>query len=183
MRLLSRSVRLLPQVASCIPSKTPCHERPGPHRPLSFFSETPASTIRRNSDIVGDSSNRKEKWGPCGSFLARASVRPVSRQRTWPQPKLRAQRRGHVVQMLAAVAAIFFRRIIGAQPMATSLAFGINTLHGPSWQIAHAASLAFKSTAPKSVDRILQRDNCGVKVKGTTYRGMFADLWKSVNER
>jgi hypothetical protein len=83
------------------------------------------------------------------------------------------------VQMLAAVAAIFFRRIIGAQPMSTSLAFRIDALHGPSWQIAHAASLTFKSTAPKSGDRILRPDNCGVKVKGTTYRGMFADLWKS----
>jgi hypothetical protein len=50
--------------------------------------------------------------------------------------------------MLAAVAAIFFRRIVGAQPMSPSLAFRIDALHGPSWQIAHAASLAFKSTAP-----------------------------------
>jgi hypothetical protein len=54
--------------------------------------------------------------------------------------------------MLAAVAAIFFRRIIGAQPMSTSLAFRIDALHGPSWQIAHAASLAFQNrTIPNPV--------------------------------
>jgi hypothetical protein len=121
--------------------------------------------------------------GLAARSLASAPVRPVSRQRTRPQPKLWAQRRGHVVQMLAAVAAIFLRSIVGAQPMSPSLAFRIDALHGPSWQIAHAASLAFKSTAPKLGDRILQPGNCGVKAKGTIYRGLFADLWKSVTER
>ena len=125
----------------------------------------------------------KKSGGLAARSLASAPVRPVSRQRTWPQPKLRAQRRGHVVQMLAAVAAIFFRRIVGAQPVSPSLAFRIDALHGPSWQIAHAASLAFKSTAPKLGDRILRPENCGVKAKGTIYRGLFADLWKSATER
>jgi len=67
--------------------------------------------------------------------------------------------------------------------MSSSLAFRIDALHGPSWQIAHTASLGFKSTAPKSGDRILRPGNCGVKGKGTIYRGLFADLWKSVTER
>ena len=40
-----------------------------------------------------------------------------------------------------------------------------------------------QSTAPKSGGRILRPDNCGVKAKGTIYRGLFADLWKSVTER
>ena len=84
------------------------------------------------------------------------------------------------MQMLAAVAAIFFRSIVGAQPMSPSLAFRIDALDGPSWQIAHAASRAFKSTAPKLGDRILRPENCGVKAKGPTYRGLFADLWKSI---
>ena len=133
--------------------------------------------------VARDNSALREKVRPRLVLLASAPGRSVSRQRTRPQPKLWAQRRRHVVQMLAAVAAIFFRRIVGAQPMSPSLAFRIDALHGPSWQIAHAASLAFKSTAPKLGDRILRPQNCGVKAKGTIYRGLFADLWKSVTER
>jgi len=133
--------------------------------------------------VAGDNSALREKVHPRLVLLVSAPCRSVGRQRTRPQPKLWAQRRGHVVQMLAAVTAIFFRSIVGAQPMSPSLAFRIDALHSPSWQIAHAASLAFKSTAPKLGDRILRPENCGVKAKGTIYRGLFADLWKSVTER
>jgi len=83
------------------------------------------------------------------------------------------------VQGFAAVAAMFLRRGVGAQPMAAGLALRIDALHGPSWQVAHAASLARPWRATESSGWILRRGDCGVKNKATISSGSVPNLWKS----
>jgi hypothetical protein len=70
-------------------------------------------------------------------------------------------------------------RGINTQPLSSRLAFRINALHGPSWQITHGG-LSIASASAKRSGRILWRHTCGVKRKASISGGMFAALWKSL---
>ena len=103
-----------------------------------------------------NSLRRNENRNPCGdgsSRLGRDERAQLARLRRLPrtpggttrgtvttegarsQPQARAQRRRNIVERGITVAAKFASGGAGTQPVATSQAFRINTLHGPTRQI------------------------------------------------
>lgn len=76
-----------------------------------------------------------------GRTLARASDRAIARQaRTHPHSKRRHQWRRHILQRQATVSAYFHGRAFHAQPVSSSGAFRIQTLHGTAGQMLHRVS-------------------------------------------
>jgi hypothetical protein len=79
-----------------------------------------------------------------GRTLARASHRAIARQaRTHPHSKRRHQWRRHILQGQAAVPANFHGRAFHAQPVSSSGASRIQTLHGTAGQMLHRVSNKF----------------------------------------
>ncbi|MBZ5697174.1 MAG: hypothetical protein LAN18_01355 [Acidobacteriia bacterium] len=67
------------------------------------------------------------------------TLRAVTAERAGTQPQARAQRRRYIVERRATVATEFCPGGPGTQPVATGLAFRINTLHSPSRQVLHVS--------------------------------------------
>jgi hypothetical protein len=109
----------------------------------------------------------------CGTNLARASDRAIACQaRTHPHSKRCHQWRRHIVQRQAAVPANLHGRAFHAQPVSSSGAFRIQTLHGTAGQMLHRVSVKFGwGTGRSRTARILRAASLCVKRKPTQLVG------------
>jgi hypothetical protein len=102
-----------------------------PHRPPFFcaglfFSET--NTLKRQFD--------RARFPVQPGILAHSAARAIGGQRSRPHAQRRQGRR-HIAQRSAAARAILRGHFLDADPVATLVAFGVDTLNGPTRQVLH----------------------------------------------
>ena len=82
---------------------------------------------------------------------ARSARRAITCQRAWPHSETRRERRRHIMERSAAIAADFLWRAQHAQPVAARGTFRGQTLHRPAGQILHP--FASQSDGPAEIGR------------------------------
>jgi len=128
-----------------------------------FFVGT-ESTFRRRAETNPSEALARAKLAK----LPRAADRAIARQRARTHAEARRQRRRHVVQRSAAIAAMVQPGALDSEPVPARRALRIQTLHRPTGQILHfrwprknhsSGSGRENSAAERPV--LLKRQDCG----------------------
>jgi hypothetical protein len=176
-------------------SITPCPRAAGPPTGRSPLParEIIASSRRKGPPLLAFRSARPFLFSFAqirrlrgGRTLTRASNRAIARHaRTHPHSKRRHQRRRHILQRQAAVPANFHGHAFHTQPVSSSGAFRIQTLHGTAGQMLHRVSNEFRwGTGRSRTARILRAAPLCVKRKPTQLVGArFPEAPKSQSGR